>query len=106
MTTFDNREQAFEGRFVHDQEMEFKAIARRNKLLGLWAAAKLGLAGEAAESYAQEVVRADFEEPGDSDVARKLRNDLDRGQVAVSDAELAKTMADLLVEARRQVLEG
>src|SRR5471032_3419397 len=73
MTTFDKREEGFEKKFAHDEELLFKASARRNKLLGLWAAEKLGLSGPAAEAYAKEVVMADFEEPGDQDVFRKIR---------------------------------
>jgi hypothetical protein len=76
-TTFDDRERAFESKFAHDQEMQFKAVARRNKLLGLWAAALLGKSGQEAEEYAMEVIRADFEEAGHEDVFRKVRHDLD-----------------------------
>ena len=75
MTTFDKREEGFEKQFVHDEELKFKASARRNRLLGLWAAEKLGLSGVQAEAYAKEVVMADFEEPGDHDVFRKIRSD-------------------------------
>src|ERR1700744_1951620 len=77
MTTFDKREEGFEKQFAHDEELRFKATARRNKLLGLWAAEKLGLTGAEADSYALSVVMADFEETGDHDVARKLRKDFD-----------------------------
>src|SRR6201986_1591116 len=77
MTTFDKREEGFEKKFAHDEEVRFKANARRNKLLGLWAAEKLGLSGAAADAYAKEVVAADFEESGDADVARKVRKDFD-----------------------------
>lgn len=76
MSTFDDRERAFETKFAHDQEMQFKAVARRNKLAGLWAAGLLGKTGAAAEDYAFEVVKADFEEAGDDDVIRKLVRDL------------------------------
>ena len=76
MSSFDDRERAFETKFAHDQEMQFKAMARRNKLAGLWAAGLLGKTGQAAEDYAFEVVKADFEEAGDEDVIRKLTRDL------------------------------
>ena len=75
MTTFDKREEAFEKKFAHDEELRFKATARRNKLLGLWAAEKLGISGAAADAYAKEVVTADFEEAGDDDVFRKVKKD-------------------------------
>ena len=77
MTTFDKREEGFEKKFAHDEELRFKANARRNKLLGLWAAEKLGISGDAANVYAKEVVMADFEEAGDDDVFKKVRKDLD-----------------------------
>ena len=101
MSTFDKREKGFESKYVHDQEITFKATARRNKLLGLWAAEKLGLAGEAAEAYAKEVVKADFDEPGDEDVFRKVFGDLeDRG---VSEHQVRREMTELLEIARQQV---
>src|SRR6516164_4407438 len=77
MTTFDKREEGFEKKFAHDEELRFKATARRNKLIGLWAAEKLGLTGADAENYAKSVVIADFEEQGDHDVVRKIRRDFD-----------------------------
>ena len=85
MTTFDKREEGFEKQFAHDEELKFKATARRNKLLGLWAAEKLGMTGAEAEAYAKEVVMADFEEAGDNDVFRKIRKDFDAKGVAESD---------------------
>src|SRR5438552_12879296 len=85
MTTFDKREEGFEKQFAHDEDLKFKAMARRNKLLGLWAAEKLGITGPAAEAYAKDVVMADFEEPGDADVFRKLRKDFDAKGIAQSD---------------------
>ena len=85
MTTFDKREEGFEKQFVRDEELRFKATARRNKVLGLWAAEKLGLSGAQAEDYAKEVVLADFEEPGDQDVFRKIRKDFDAKGVNQSD---------------------
>jgi hypothetical protein len=103
MTTFDKREEGFEKKFAHDEELLFKASARRNKLLGLWAAEKLGLSGPAADAYAKEVVVADFEEAGDQDVFRKIRKDFDDKKVAVSDAELRTTMDALMTQAVAQI---
>jgi len=98
-----DREEGFERKFAFDEELKFKATARRNKLLGLWAAEKLGKTGDAAEEYAKEVVRADFEEAGDDDVFRKLRGDLDAGGVALSDEDIRRTMHELLATAVQQV---
>jgi hypothetical protein len=103
MTTFDKREQAMEALFVHDEEMRFCAYARRNKLLGLWAAAKLGKEGAAAEAYAKSVVMADFEEHGDHDVFRKIRADFDAAGVAQSDHQIRRTMDTLLATAIEQL---
>lgn len=103
MTTFDNRDNAFERKFVHDQELQFKATARRNHMLGAWAAEKLGLAGEAAAEYAQAVVRSDFVEAGDEDVFRKIRADFDAAGVAQSDHQIRRTMADLMAAAVAQI---
>lgn len=103
MTTFDNREQAFENKFAHDEEMQFKAEARCNRLLGLWAADLLGKSGADAESYAQEVVKADFEEAGFEDVLRKVNSDL--GGKA-SDADVRAKRAELLLEAKAQILNA
>jgi len=103
MTTFDKREDGFEKKFAHDEELQFKAGARRNKLLGLWAAEKLGLTGPQADAYAKEVVMADFEEAGDHDVFRKIRKDFDDKKVAVSDAELRGAMDDLMAQAIEQI---
>src|ERR1051326_5205152 len=103
MTTFDKREDGFEKKFAHDEELKFKATARRNKLLGMWAAQKLGLAGADAEAYAKEVVAADFEEAGDNDVFRKIRKDFDGKKVAVADAEIRKMMDDFLAQAVAQI---
>ncbi|MEZ5781643.1 MAG: DUF1476 domain-containing protein [Rhizobiaceae bacterium] len=94
-----DREEGFERKFAFDEELRFKATARRNKLLGLWAAEKLGKSGEDAESYAKTVVIADFEEAGDEDVFRKIRKDLDSANVSVSDEEIRKTMLELLAKA-------
>lgn len=103
MSTFDERKDAYENRFAHDEQLRFKATARRNKLLGLWAAGQLGLTGEDAEAYAREVVRADFEEPGDEDVFRKVRRDFDEAGVVQSDHQIRRTMEQLLVTAADQI---
>ena len=105
-TTFDKREEGFEKKFAHDEELRFKATARRNRLLGLWAAEKLGLSGDEANAYAKDVVMADFEEPGDGDVVRKLRKDFDAKKIAVSDQEIAKSMNDLMAQAIEQIKAG
>ncbi len=103
MTTFDKREEGFEKKFAHDEELLFKASARRNKLLGLWAAQKLGLAGADADAFAKEVVMADFEEAGDQDVFRKIRKTFDDKKVAVTDLEIRGAMDTLLAEAVAQI---
>ncbi len=103
MSTFDKREKGFENKFAHDEELRFKATARRNKLLGLWAAALLGYDGDKAEDYAKEVVRADFEEPGDEDVFRKIRGDLDAASVEQSDHQIRRTMEELMATAVEQL---
>ncbi|MBE0454211.1 DUF1476 domain-containing protein [Roseovarius autotrophicus] len=102
MTTFDERESAFENKFAHDEEMKFRAVARRNKLLGLWAAELLGKSGEDANTYALEVVKADFEEPGHEDVVRKVAADL--GDIADADTIRAK-MDELLLVAKAQLVK-
>ena len=101
MTTFDDRENAFENKYAHDAEMQFKAEARRNKLLGLWAAELLGKTGEAADDYAKEVVKSDFEEAGHEDVYRKVAGDL--GSKA-DEATIRSKMAELMVEAKSQLM--
>jgi hypothetical protein len=103
MTTFDKREEGFEKKFAHDEELKFKANARRNKLLGLWAAEKMGITGPAAETYAKEVVAADFEEAGDHDVFRKIRKDFDAKGVALSDQQIRRAMDDLMEQAIAQI---
>jgi hypothetical protein len=103
MTTFDKREEGFEKKFAHDEELRFKAMARRNKLLGLWAAGLLGKSGADAEAYAKEVVLADFEESGDDDVFRKVMRDLAAANVAQSEQDIRKKMNELLTEAIRQI---
>lgn len=105
MTTFDNREKAFENQFAHDEEMLFKVTARRNKLLGLWAAEKMGLTAEEAKAYATSVVQADFEEAGDEDVVRKLIGDLTTAGVEVDEAAVRDALDAQMVEARRQFIE-
>ena len=106
MTTFDDRKDAFERKFAHDEELRFKAMARRNKLLGLWAAEKLGKSGVEAEAYAKSVVMADFQEAGDDDVLRKVKADLEAGGAAVSEGELRTRMTDLLARAVEDVQAG
>lgn len=103
MTTFDDREDKFEKKFAHDAELKFKAEARRNKLLGLWAAELLGKTGADAESYAKEVIRADFEEDGDDDVFRKIRKDFDAAGVNQSDHQIRRHMDEYLAEAVKQI---
>ena len=104
MTAMDDREKAFENKFAHDQELKFKAEARRNKLLGLWAAGLLGRTD--ADAYARDVVAADFVEAGDEDVFRKVRADFDAANVQISDADLRAKMSALLIEAAEQIQNG
>ena len=106
MTTFDKREEGFEKKFALDEELIFKAAARRNKLLGMWAAEKLGLSGADAEAYAKSVVMADFQEAGDDDVFRKIRGDLDAKKVAQSDHQIRRTMDELMQTAIDQLKAG
>ena len=106
MTTFDDRERAFEAMHALDQEQEFKAIARRNKMLGLWAAEKMGLSTESAEQYAAAVVRADMEQPGDEDVFRKVAGDFKGSGLNVSEGELRSKMDELASIAREQIRAG
>lgn len=105
MSTFDKRQVGFESKFAHDEELQFKAEARRNKLLGLWAAEKMGIAGEAADNYAKEVIKADFEEAGDEDVFRKIRKDFDDKNIDQSDHQIRRTMDELMAEAVKQISE-
>ena len=104
MTQFDDRERAFETKFAHDEQMNFRIIARRNRLLGEWAARKLGLSEEETAAYAKDVVRADFEEAGDEDVIRKVLGDLTGAGVEVSDSEIREALEHKLVEAKRQII--
>jgi hypothetical protein len=106
MSTFDDREKAFENQFARDADMQFRIVARRNRLLGEWAAAKMGLTAEESDAYAKAVVQADFEEVGDEDVIRKLVADFAAAAMDVSDEEVRTALADKAVEARRQFIEG
>jgi hypothetical protein len=105
MSGFDDREKTFESKWAHDEELAFKVMARRNKLLGLWAAEMMGLTGGTADDYAKEVISADFQEAGDEDVYRKVKGDLDAKGVDVSEHHLRKRMQDLLQDAYAQVTE-
>lgn len=99
MSTFDKREDGFEAKFAHDETLRFKAYARRNRALGLWAAEKLGLSGDEAAAYAKSVVESDFDEAGDHDVFRKVKTDFEAKGVDVSEHRLRRTMDELLAEA-------
>ena len=103
MTTFDDREKGFESKFALDQAQEFKAVARRNKLLGLWAAEKMGLNEERAEEYGRAIVKADFEQPGEEDVYRKIAQDLEGAGLTVSEGEIRRKMDELSSVAREQI---
>jgi hypothetical protein len=103
MTTFDKREDGFEKKFALDEELRFKAEARRNKLLGLWVAEKLGITGEAANTYAREIVAADFEEAGDTDLMHKVTRDLGAKGIAVTEQEIRRKMDVLLIDAMTQL---
>ena len=104
MTTFDDREKAFENKYKRDQELQFRVEVRRNKLLGHWAAELMDLKGADAESYAKEVIAADFEEPGDADLVRKVLGDLQGKSVDMSDHRLRRKMEELLTVAKHQVM--
>ena len=106
MTTFKDRERAEEGRFARDEEMAFRVAARRNRLLGAWAAQKMGLSAEEADAYSKAVIQADFEEAGDEDVIRKLIGDLTSAGVETSDAEIRAMLEEKSVEARRALMGG
>jgi len=106
MTDFKDRERAEEAKYAHDEQTEFKIMARRNKLLGLWAADLMGLAGDDADAYAKTVVLSDLEEPGDDDVFRKVRGDFDAKGVDRTDQRIREHMAELLPVAREQVAAG
>jgi hypothetical protein len=106
MSNFDKREEGFEKKYALDEEQKFKAEARRNKLLGLWVADKLGMSGDEANAYAREVVAADFEEAGDGDVVRKVMGDLKAKGIAMSEPELRARMDELMALAIMQVKSG
>ena len=106
MTTFNDRERAFETKFAHDEDMAFRLIARRNRLLGHWAAARMQLTPEETDAYAKAVVQADFEEAGDEDVIRKLVGDLNAAGVDIDAAAVRLALDEQLVEARRQLIEA
>lgn len=105
MTTFDDREQAFEAKFAHDEEVQFRILARRNRLLGQWAADRLKLTPEEADAYAKSVVQAEFEEAHDEEVFRKVYSDLSRRDDEVTELQVRQAMADCMVEARRQLMD-
>ena len=106
MTTFDDRERAFETKYARDQEMQFKIVARRNRLLGQWAAKKMGLTEAEADAYARDVIRADFEEAGDEDVVRKLLGDLTSAGCDVDEGTIRQALEHKTVEARRHFIEA
>ncbi len=104
MTTFDKREKVFEDKYKHDQELQFKVEVRRNKLLGLWVAELLGISGADAEAYAKEVVKADFEEPGDADLIRKIQGDAAPKNLDLSEHRIRKKMDELIAVAKEQIM--
>ena len=106
MSSFDKREEGFEKKFALDEEQKFKAEARRNKLLGLWAAEKLGITGDAANAYAKDVVASDFEEAGDGDVLRKVLGDINAKGVALTEQQIRVKMDELMAVAIVQVKTG
>jgi hypothetical protein len=106
MTTFDDRERAFESKFAHDEELRFRIIARRNRLLGEWAARKMGLSDAESESYAKDVVRADFEMPGEEDVIRKVLGDLTAAGVECDETQIRDALRNKEIDARRQIIES
>jgi hypothetical protein len=106
MTTFDERERAFESKFAREQEMAFRVTARRNRLLGEWAAQLMGLTPEESDAYAKAIVQAEFEEAGDEDVVRKLYGDLVSANIDIDEAAIRTAMDEKMVEARRQLLDS
>ena len=106
MTQFDERERAFENMYARDQELQFKIVARRNRLLGMWAAKKMGLTEVEADAYARDVIRADFEEGGDDDVVRKLLGDLTSAGIDIDDGAIRQALEHKTIEARRQFIEA
>jgi len=105
MSSFDERKNSFENKYAHDQELQFKVMARRNKLLGLWAAELMGLSGDEAKTYAGAVIASDLQEPGDEVVFRKVRTDFDAKGVEQSDHQLRRTMDELLAQAQAQIID-
>ena len=103
MASFEDREKGFERKFAHDEELKFRATAQRNRLLGLWAAEQMGIAGDAAQAYAREVIKADLTEPGEEDVFRKIRADFDAKGVSQSDHQIRRKMAEFMGEAVAQI---
>ena len=106
MTSFDDRERSFEAKFARDQEMAFRVVARRNRLVGQWAAAQMKLTPEETDAYAKAVVQADFEEAGDEDLVRKLLGDLTAAGVDVDEAAVRRALETQTIEARRQLLQA
>lgn len=106
MTQFDDRERAFETKFAHDEEMKFRITARRNRLLGEWAARQMGLSDAETDAYAKDVIRADFEEAGDDDVVRKVLGDLTSAGVDCDESKIREALGHKEVEARRQIIEA
>jgi hypothetical protein len=104
MSSFDDREKQFEAKFQHDQELQFKVTARRNRLLGEWAGGLMGFSGDDLKAYAGEVVQSDFDKPGDEDVLEKVLGDLNGKNIQVNNHQLRKQMDDLLIEAKKQVM--
>lgn len=104
MSTFDDREKQFEAKFQHDQELQFKVTVRRNRLLGEWAGALMGLNGEDLKNYAKDVVQSDFDKPGDQDVFDKVKADLKAKNIDASDHQIRKSMDDLMMEAKKQIM--
>ncbi|HWC57076.1 MAG TPA: DUF1476 domain-containing protein [Sphingomicrobium sp.] len=106
MTQFEDRERAFESKFAHDEEMKFRITARRNRLLGEWAARKMGLSEAESDSYAKDVVRSDFEEAGDHDVIRKVLGDLTAAGVEIGEDNVREALRNKEIDARRQIIES
>jgi hypothetical protein len=106
MTTFDDRERAFEAKYARDEDMAFRIIARRNRLLGEWAARLMGLSEAETDAYAKEVIRADFEEAGDEDVVRKLLGDLTGAQIDITEDKIREAIGHKTIEAKRQLMES
>ena len=106
MTTFDDRERAFETKFARDEEMAFRITARRNRLLGQWAAQQMGLTAEETDAYAKAVVQADFEEAGDEDVIRKIVGDLTAAGIETDDGQVRRALDEQTIEARRQLMQS